>query len=312
MITASNGFPQQSGILIPEVWSTKLLVKFYAATVLSQICNTDYEGEIKSQGDKVWVRTTPDIVIRKYFKGQSLDIQRPQPAKLSMTIDQANYWNFVVDDIDKFQSDIPFFENWTKDATEQMKIAIDTEILGQIYADAATYNQGATAGAVTQSINLGAPGAPLLVGNATGAVTPVDLVLRINQAWDEYNVPESDRHIVIPSWLGQKLKNSDLKNAFLTGDGKSPLRNGLIGGIDRSTVYLSNLLSQVKDGSNNVTHVVGTQKNGVCFATQLVENEMIKAESTFGMLGRGLQVYGHQTFKPEAVVHAYIAPNPGG
>ena len=44
MINAASGTPQYSGTFIPEVWSTKLLVKFYAATVLAAICNTDYEG----------------------------------------------------------------------------------------------------------------------------------------------------------------------------------------------------------------------------------------------------------------------------
>ena len=308
-VQAAVGFPQQSGILIPEVWSAKLLVKFYATTVLGSICNTEYDGDISGQGDKVWIRTTPDIQIKKYYKGQTLDIQRPTPNKISMTIDQANYWNFVVDDIDKFQSDINFFENWTGDATQQMKIAIDTEILGQVYADADPANSGAAAGLQTGAINLGAPGAPLVVGNATGNVTPTDFVLRIMQALDEQNVPDQDRSITIPPWLAQKLKNSDLKNAYLTGDAKSPLRSGRIGDIDRATLYISNLLSQVTDSTSaKCTHVIGLQKNAVCFATQLVENEMIKAESTFGYLGRGLQVYGHLTMKPQALVHAYVTP----
>ena len=37
-------------VLSPEIWSGKLIEKFYAATVLSAISNTDYEGEIKSYG----------------------------------------------------------------------------------------------------------------------------------------------------------------------------------------------------------------------------------------------------------------------
>jgi hypothetical protein len=38
------GFPQQSGVMIPEVWSAKILVKFYEACVLAAISNTEYEG----------------------------------------------------------------------------------------------------------------------------------------------------------------------------------------------------------------------------------------------------------------------------
>jgi len=42
-----------TSIFIPEIWSGKLIEKFYAATVLAAIANTDYEGEIRNQGDKV-------------------------------------------------------------------------------------------------------------------------------------------------------------------------------------------------------------------------------------------------------------------
>jgi len=43
-IEAAAGTPQYSGNFIPEIWSAKLLIKFYAATVLAAISNTDYEG----------------------------------------------------------------------------------------------------------------------------------------------------------------------------------------------------------------------------------------------------------------------------
>lgn len=38
------GVPAYSGTFIPEIWSTKLIEKYYDSTVLSQISNTNYEG----------------------------------------------------------------------------------------------------------------------------------------------------------------------------------------------------------------------------------------------------------------------------
>jgi hypothetical protein len=32
------------GVFVPEIWSGKLIDKFYAATVLAAISNVDYEG----------------------------------------------------------------------------------------------------------------------------------------------------------------------------------------------------------------------------------------------------------------------------
>jgi hypothetical protein len=36
--------PAYAGTFIPVLWSTKLIEKFYASTVLAAISNTDYEG----------------------------------------------------------------------------------------------------------------------------------------------------------------------------------------------------------------------------------------------------------------------------
>ena len=44
-VNTAAGTPGYTGTFIPEIWSGKLLVKFYAETVMSQIANTDYEGK---------------------------------------------------------------------------------------------------------------------------------------------------------------------------------------------------------------------------------------------------------------------------
>ena len=60
----------QSTGFIPEIWSGKLVEKFYASTVLAAISNTDYEGEIKNYGDTVIVNKIPDITINNYRMGR--------------------------------------------------------------------------------------------------------------------------------------------------------------------------------------------------------------------------------------------------
>lgn len=307
-IPSAAGVPQNSGILIPEIWSGKMLTKFYASTVLGSVANTDYEGEIKSEGDKVIIRTVPDIEINDYVKGQTLTIQHAESGKIILPIDRAKYWNFHVDDIDKFQSDLPFFEKWSDDASNQLKIRWDREALGEIYVDAHADNRGATAGKESASINLGAAGSTnIVVGNATGNVSPTDFLTRIGQCLDEQDVPENDRFAIIPAWLVQKLKLSDLKNAFLTGDSLSPLRSGRVGDVDRLTLYSSNLLSTEMQTSTKCWRVIGGQKSALTFASQILNSEIIKAESTFGHLGRGLQVCGWKVIKPEALVTAVVS-----
>jgi len=72
--------PAYSGTFIPVLWSTKLIEKFYASTVLAAISNTDYEGEIKNKGDKVIIRTKPTITIKDYRADGLLEVERVQLA----------------------------------------------------------------------------------------------------------------------------------------------------------------------------------------------------------------------------------------
>lgn len=298
------GSPQYSGSMIPNaIWSGKLLVKFYAATVLAQIANTEYEGEISSQGDKVIIRTTPTITIRDYSKGQKLQTEQPEPSTVELLIDKGKYWNFVADDVDKYQSDYDFIEDWTRDASEQLKIAIDTDVLGTVYADVHASNQGATAGVKSASYNMGASGSPY----ALDKTNVLDFLVDMGSVMDEQNVPESDRFAVIPIWMANLINKSDLKNAEFSGDGTSIIRTGRIGEVANMTLYKSNLLATTADGSGHTAYnMIAGQKSGLTFASQLLENESLRTGDTFGTLFRGLQVYGYKTVKPEALVWGYV------
>jgi len=107
---------------------------------------------------------------------------------------------------------------------------------------------------------------------------------------------------VIPAWMCSLILTSDLKDASLSGDGTSMLRNGRLGMIDTFTLYKSNQLPTTADGSaNTCTFIMFGTRDAVTFATQITENENLKNPNAFGTLFRGLQVYGFKTIKPEAL-----------
>lgn len=300
----SAGRPNYSGNFIPEIWSGKLIENFYDATVLAAISNTDYEGEIRQYGDTVNIRTTPEITIRDYVKGQTLTVENPDKPKLQLLIDKGEYFACVEDDVDKVQSDIVMMDRWTKDASERMKIKIDQRVLTDLLPDVSTANKGATAGAISASFNLGTTGTPLTVTkDGAASTTPVlDLLVDMGTVLDEANAPEQDRFIVIPAKMAGLIKKSDLKDASLTGDGTSVIRNGRLGMIDRFTIYVSHNLS-VSAGKYNI---IAGHKMGFTFASQMTNMETIRSESTFGNIVRGLQVYGYKVVKPEALATAVI------
>lgn len=159
-VAVTGGYTQYAGNFIPEIWSGKLQVKFYRSTVLGEITNNDWEGEIKGQGDKVNIRTIPTITVSDYTKGMNLSNQVPTSTPIELNIDKGKYFSVVVDDVDAVQSDIKLMDIFTNDASEQMKIAIDGDVLNAVKAAAATANKGATAGAISGNLNLGTDAAP--------------------------------------------------------------------------------------------------------------------------------------------------------
>ena len=112
----SVGNNLQATGFVPEIWSGKLVEKFYASTVLAAISNTDYEGEIKNKGDCVKIRTKPTITIGDYQVNMDLVIQRPSSNIVDFTIDQAKYFNLALDDVMELQSDINLLSLWSDDA----------------------------------------------------------------------------------------------------------------------------------------------------------------------------------------------------
>lgn len=301
-VNAASGTPQYSGTFVPEVWASMLLVKFYASTVWAAISNTDYEGEIKDMGDKVIIRTVPDITIRDYSKNQTLVIERPESANVELEIDQAKYFNFICDDIDKHQTDVALMDSWSDDAGEQMKIAIDTALLADVYADVDSSNAGNSAGAISGDIALGTTSAAVTVT----AANVLEVIVNAMLCLTENNIPETGRWVVFPAWACAKIKLSDLKDASLAGDGTSILRNGRLGMIDTATIYSSNLVASVTDGSDTAFHALAGHPKGISFAAQMTKMESLRSESTFGTLVRGLNVYGYSVLKPTALVDVYI------
>jgi hypothetical protein len=313
----SNPSPAYAGTFIPEIWSGKLIEKFYKATVFSAIANTDYEGEIRNQGDTVKIRTRPTITIADYQANMDLAVQRPSSNIIELQIDKAKYFNLALDDVMEIQSDIQLMDIWAEDATEQMKIAIDSEVLTYLSAttDINSANRGLAAGAISGDIRLGAVGAPQFVaaakeGAGTGvsdstSQAVVDFLVNLGQVLDEQNLPETGRYVVIPAWMASMIKKSELRDASLAGDGTSMLRNGRLGMVDRFTLYLSNNLPQLGVYSDEYPVFFGVPA-ALTFASQFTKLETVRSERSFSNLLRGLQVFGRRVVNGVAMGRAIV------
>ncbi len=268
-----------AGNFIPAVWSKKLQAKFYANTVLDQIANHDWEGEIKGKGSKVEIRARPTIVIQDYTVNGNLSYQDLADDMIELLIDKAKAFAFKVDDIDKAQADINAINESTQDAAEQMKITVDTQVLGTVYASAGLS----------------------VVSTQVTKATVLDWIVDISVKMDESNVPTSGRWIVLPPWIAGMIRKSDLHKANEMGDGTSILRKDQLGSFSGLMIYTSNLLAFT--GGTTYQTLAGT-KAGICFASQFVKTETLRLQNTFGDAVRGLNVYGFKVTKPEALLVA--------
>lgn len=309
-IDSGSSHPDYSGVFIPTIWSGKLIEKFYDSTVLAAIANTDYEGEVKNQGDTVKIRTKPTITINDHTAGTALSVERPTSSIVELQIDKGKYFNTILDDVMETQADLNLLSMWADDASEQMKIAIDTDVLGDLLGDPAAANRGATAGRISGDVNLGVTTSPLSVLSQADAsnIDPIDVITRMGQVLDEQNIPETGRWLIIPAWFSAMIKRSELRDASLTGDGTSMLRNGRLGMVDRFTLYMSNLLpSGVAGGLASGEYALFAGHNhGLTFASQMTKVETLRAESSFGTLLRGLQVYGYKVVDGTALTQAIV------
>ena len=306
---------------IPTLWSSKINKRFYATTVFGEIANNDYAGEISGMGDKVIIMNSPTITIGNYTIGDTLTYERPVMAKVEMVIDRAKKFTYQINDVEKYQTKADYMAEFADAAAQQLKVAIDADVLQSIYNEPQAANKGKTAGAKSGQINLGSAvhttangdnALKVVSGTAsTGEVNAFDLITRLSAVMDEANIPEDGRWLLVPPLFRTKLAQSAQAIALIQGGDESMYRNGKFGQIDRWTLYSTNQLKTVVDTGGTgadvtCTYIMAGHKSALCFASQISKVENMMNPSDFGSLIRGLNVYGFKIVKPESLAAAVV------
>jgi hypothetical protein len=317
-----NTTPSYSGTFIPAIWSAKMNAKFYAASTFADCANTNWEGEISGMGDKVIINDRPSLTVSNYVVGTPLTYQVPTPSTQELNIDKGKYWAFQVNDVLEYQAKPNLMDTFSEDAAEQMRTTIDSQCWYGVFTGSAAANKGATAGAKSASYNMGTDLAPVTLTSANVLAQ----VLAMASVLDEQNIPATERWLVIDPATRGLLFQSELAKAYSTGDSTSPVRNGLIGTIDRFKVYVSNQLPRAVSGTNtpwlsgdgsenSVTSTSGLKRRvlvaghmcALTFASQITKTETVRNPTDFGDYVRGLNVFGFKVVKPEALVVQIVA-----
>lgn len=248
------------GKYIPEKWSKVLLSIFHSRLFLNLITNNKYEGEIKNSGDVVKIRAVPGVTVRDYSPRSDLTIEEISANDcVELAIDKGKYFAFNAEDIEVHQSDIPYVQKTLTETAIGIKEAIESDVIAYVRTAPDAYNMGVHAGVKSSGYNMGSYYTPLAITKDN----VIDFIINAGSILDEQNVPEDNRYIVVPPVFANRIKKSDIREVYITGDAKSSLRTGNIGMIDRFNVFVSNQFNPVSVLAGGTSAVIS---GGTTFA----------------------------------------------
>lgn len=265
---------------IPELWNARLLYALEKAHVATNLVNRNYEGEISNHGDTVHINTIGAITVKSYTK--NTDIDAPETLTTTdqtLVIDQAKYFNFQVDDVDKVQAAGELVDTAMGRAAYALADVSDAYLLGVIAAGAAARN------------TIGSAAAPI----ALTASNVYENIVKLKTKLDKANVPNTGRTIVVPPDVHSLLLLDDRFAKSTATAGQEALINGLVGRIAGFDVYMSN---NVKTGTGTDTgktpyfEITAQITDATTYAEQIIKTEAYRMESRFADAVKGLHVYG--------------------
>ena len=283
---------------IPEVWSAALLKALRDTVAYAQVgvINRNYEGDIARAGDTVHITDFGDPQVRSYSK-YATDDQEATPSVTydvldddtrSLVVDQADYFAFAVDDIDRRQALPGFVDEATRGAGANMAYEVDDYVGGLMVANA---------------------------GNDLGSLTVADpkeaysLLVQFRTKLVRSNTPDAGRWVIVPPEFYALLLEDD---RFIRADAAgttSGLRNGQVGRAAGFDVIEANRAATDSGGEHVLLagHGIATT-----FANQISNVEALRLQGHFADGIRGLQLYGAKVLRPDNLAKATVTIDTDG
>jgi hypothetical protein len=299
---------QTNSFFLPSVYSKKVLNFFRKASVVEAITNTDYAGEISAYGDSVKIIKEPVISVSDYTRGSDTTDTKLTDQEITLVVDSAKAFKFIVDDIETNMSHVNFKEVASSSAAYALKDSYDAAVLATMFAGCSASSPdhiiGADAAAGTGGVAETTASVDLLGSDGTG-VDAIDLMARMARLLDDQNVPEEGRWFVAPPSFYEELSQSGSK--LLSVDfnaGQGSIRNGLVssGKLRGFDMYKSN---NIADTSTATGKVMAGHISSTATANTILSTEVLRDPTSFGDIVRGLHVYGAKVLRDEALVSAF-------
>jgi hypothetical protein len=347
---AANYGNLPNGVFSPTIFSMKAQLAFRKKAVALGITNNDYFGEIANKGDTVRILKEPEIVVNPLVRGTQIVPQDLEDDDFQLTIDQANYFAFKLDDIEIQQA----HHNWMSMASDRaaykMADEMDSNVLGYLSGyqknrttgvwTARTTYPGTLADETADTDELlsanklfrsafvagGSASESVAVGTSgTYDVSPLQVIARMARRLDQANVDADGRWLVIDPVFKERLLDENSKyinndvNTSQNAGGKAI--NGKIGDNIRGfRLYESQNLPEIGTGpdtadtngsSANYGIIVAGHDSAVAAAQQINKTEKYRDPNSFADVVRGMNLYGRKILRPEAIVTVAYNSNVG-
>jgi len=265
---------------IPVIWEARLLQHLDNALVARNFFNQDYEGNITDQGDTVRINQIGNVSIFEYHRNQ--DMTPPETLATSaqdLIIDQAQAFNFQIDDIDRVQARAELMDSAMQRSAFSLAEVEDTFLFNLLATAVPTPNKVAVTIASPDEM--------------------YELLVQLRTIMVKNNVPSTGRVVAVPPEAVALL----LKDDRFVGTGSNGAENRMINGFVGRAAGFDIFEVNTTPGGN--TLIAGHQLAST-FAGQIVKTEAYRMEKRFADGLKGLSVYGAKTLIPEALASATV------
>ena len=289
-ISKSAGYDNlPSGNWLPVIYSQKVQKFFRTASVVEDITNTDYAGEIENYGDTVNIIKEPTISVSSYTRGGQINIQNLADDQLQLVVDQANAFAFKVDDIEERQAHVNWEALATSSGAYALKDSYDENVIAAMVSGAGT--------------TVGSDGSGTDTGFGSSETDPTDILANAAKRLHGADVPTDNRWFLGTPEFYEQLGQASAKlmDASVTGDGTSPLRNGSVlnGLVNGFKLYMTNNFAA--SSTSNYYKVLYGHMSSTATANAIAKTEVVRDPDSFADIVRGLHVFGRKVLRSEAL-----------
>ena len=255
---------------IQTVWSKQIQDDLEMKCKLVDNCLRDFEGDCQF-AQSVKILGVGDPTIGAYDGTKDIEIQEMEDKCQVLNVDQANYFAFYVDDVEKAQSMPGLKERYQQKAVHGLAVKRDSYVAQLIKGveDHVTTAEALTQEAVKKAID--------------------DAIVALRERnFDEEGVIE-----ITPAVYNV------FKNCLITLSTDNPgyIQKGIVGMYDEFQVVMSN--NMAKDENFAYCDVRG--KKAIAFVGQINEVEALRSEKRFKDIVRGLDAFGAQIIDQDRI-----------